>query len=188
MSLKGLALSVACAALLGACGAVEESKQPPVNCGELSPLDLQGIWTIRAEGRIFACENPRNNGLVEIEVRDLQVYPKAVPTAGRPSYAGTGEEADAFVERIRQAEIELLLDQSMSPEPVSVNGELLPAFSGGGSGCELYLDLREGLPNDAVLDYAFSGFVVDYDRAVGTFTGTGPGSCKLEGEFEVRVR
>jgi hypothetical protein len=68
-----------------------------------------------------------------------------------------------------------------------------PTFSLGGEvrGTCVTFETREETPDVGVLHYTFTGTVSESGsekRIRGTFTGSGPVGCLLDGDFEVTIR
>lgn len=166
-----------CALVLCACADAGASLDPLSNCGDLSALSLEGTWDVVATGTRYDCDGARYEGEISIEVDPFAVY-ASIEAAPSVSMLAPGTEPQAFVERVRTAPISLTA--SIADDNVE--------FEGGGSECAIYFTLRETLSKTTTLEYNFEGWLQDVDRATGTLTGSGPGKCKVRGEFTVRRR
>ena len=170
-------IAAASTALLVACASDESKEARPERCGELNAASLEGEWTITAKGERYDCDGVRSEGELDLVVKPFNVDVELTPWVGQPSVE-SGDEADAFVERVRRAEVKLSADIS---NDVQFEG-------GGGADCEVSFSLRETLSNGNELIYNFEGFVQEVDQATGTFSGSGPGDCKVRGTFTLDRR
>jgi hypothetical protein len=170
-------IAAACAMQFTACA--DDSSEPtaPDRCGELNAASLEGEWTITGEGERYDCDAARADGKLDLAVKPFNVDVALTPWEGLPSVA-SGDEADAFVERVRRAQVTLSADISRD---VAFEG-------GGGADCDVSFSIREMLSNGKELIYHFKGWVQEVDQATGTFSGSGPGDCKLRGTFTLDRR
>jgi hypothetical protein len=157
----------------------EDADEPPPDCDQRLGADAKGTWHIEAEGRRWGCKDPELNGKLEIDVSAFLVNGKPVPTTGNTAGEDATFEADAFVERIRRAQYTL---EAGADKPPTLS------FSGTLNTCQVRFAIQESLGRGAFHKYEFDGFVESEYSIYGEFTGTGPGSCKSKGEFEVEIR
>jgi hypothetical protein len=116
------------------------------------------------------------NGKMKLDVQAFGVEGTPVPTSHNDS--GDAEhEADAFVERIKRAQY--VLEADGTPSKVKFSGQV--------NTCEIAFTLSERLPDGRFHSYEFKGFVESRYRLYGRFSGEGPGSCEVSGEFEVDI-
>ena len=152
--------ALASLSVLCACGQAERTTRPE-DCERWGASAIKGTWNVTAVGRRSACADPRDDGKVVIRIGEFRVYPGGDGQTG-PLVAG--------------------------PLPgVSDDPELTPSFEGETEACELGFRIHEPLPNGQALDYVFEGFVTGDSRASGALRGSGPGSCVVEGDFELAV-
>jgi len=163
---------------LSACAAADEKfSTAPEDCDDLSAETLEGEWQLTAKGKRFDCDGARQEGTVDLEVPPFVVIVRPEPTEG-PPVIETGDEADAFVERVRKADLVLTANID---DDVEFEGQ-------GAVDCGVSFTLTETLSSGETLSYDFDGFVRDDNEATGTFTGSGPGKCKVSGEFSLERR
>jgi hypothetical protein len=162
------------------CGSsCEDPDEPPPDCDKRVGADAKGIWTIHAHGKRMDCADDELNGTLEIDLSSFFVDGKPVATTDNNAGEGAKHEADAFVERIRRAQYTL---EAGADAPAGLT------FSGSVNTCQVTFRLRESLPRGQFHEYELDGFVDGGYRVYGRFTGTGPGSCRSEGKFEVQIR
>jgi hypothetical protein len=165
-------------ALLGG-SSCEDPDEPPPDCDERVGADAKGTWTIHAHGMRSDCEDDELNGTLDIDLSAFFVDGKPVATTDNNAGDDTQNEADAFVERIRRAQYTL---------EAGVDAPSGLTFSGSVNTCQVTFHLRESLPRGQFHEYELDGFVDGGYRIYGRFTGTGPGSCRSKGKFEVQIR
>ncbi len=186
MKLRDLSTPLVVCALLTACASDAKEGSAPLNCDGLSAQSLQGEWLLEAQGERYGCDSARDNGDLDLMVQPFQVYVDLKPTEGE-SDTENGDEADAFVHRVRNADVQLIADSE--DLEASSNSKSKVTFTGnGGADCEVRFQIKETFPNSEELVYNFEGWVQEYDQATGNLTGTGPGKCKVRGTFTLDRR
>ena len=156
----------------------EDPDEPPPDCDQRLGADAKGTWTLHASGRRRGCEDDELNGDLDIDLSSFMVDGKPVATSGGATVGEVANEADAFVERIRRAQYTL----EAGPDAPRGLG-----FSGTVNTCQVTFQLRELLPGGQFHEYDFDGFVESPYRIYGEFEGTGPGSCRSSGSFDVEI-
>ncbi len=173
MGIRELKYALSAVCLIGcAADASGRSEPEPDRCKTLSAADLEGEWRVTATGRRYDCDGALGNGALEVDLDPFRVSTEIAPTPA-PDVIETGDEADAFVRRVRTTQVAFTANIS---DDVDFEG-------GGGADCEMHFTVRETLSSGSVRTYDFDGEVQEVDRATGTFTGSGPGRCKAKGEF-----
>ncbi len=158
-----------------ACGAAADKfEQAPPDCASQTAASMEGEWKIIATGKRFDCDAAREEGDIDIDVESFRVDVMPQPSEGE-TVTDSGDEADAFVDRVNQAAIKLTAD---TPNGVVFEGQ-------GSAECDIHFSITERLSNGEKLTYDFDGWVQEVDQATGQFTGSGPGDCKVKGTFTV---
>jgi hypothetical protein len=177
------------ARLLTLCGALflapllmaascEDPDTPPPDCDERVGADAKGRWTIHARGWRKGCEDETLNGRLTIDVRQFTVDGRPL-ASNDDNPSDTEFEADAFVERIRRSQYELVAG---ADKPTGLE------FTGFLNTCQVTFTLTENLPRNTFHTYTFDGFVESTFRIYGEFDGSGPNGCSSSGTFEVELR
>lgn len=171
---RGVFVGLAFGALAGCSSQNAATSDFPSNCSQLNAITLEGEWSLSASGKRYDCEGARQEGSIDIQVPKFRVVVRPEPTAG-PVVIEAGDEADAFVERVRKAEVTL---SSNISDDVEFEGQ-------GDTECGVSFTIIETLSSGDQLTYDFDGYVQDVNEASGTFSGRGPGECKVSGEFSL---
>jgi hypothetical protein len=156
----------------------QDPDEPPADCDQRIGADAKGRWTIHGEGKRKNCKDPYLNGHMELDVDTFVVDGKPVATSSNTAGEDTEYDADAFVRRIQRAQYVL---EAWSITPIGVE------FAGEVNTCDVDFSLSERLPDGSFHTYEFHGFVESTGSIYGRFSGEGPSSCEVSGEFDVDV-
>jgi len=170
--------AVLLALVLASCGD-DAPDEPPMDCDERYGFEAKGQWRIEAEGKRSGCSDRKLNGPMTLEVEPFYVDGMAVATTDDRPTDETGSEADRIVDRIKRAKY-VLSPGDGAPRELD--------FSGTVRTCELEFRIAERLGSRTEHHYTFTGFLESSFDGYGRFEGRGPGSCEVEGTFDIDIR
>jgi hypothetical protein len=159
------ALTAGCTDPLGTGNPPEPSCSDP-----FTGRELDGDWTLSGSGMRSECESRRLEGELKLST------PMSFDVVAEEQASAPGADASIGGGRVRY----VLALGSSAPSELDLTGEAVGAC--------VHFTLTEELEDGDALQYDFDGFITGNNLARGEFTGRGPESCEVMGEFELTVR